>query len=218
MTEFLDLLEVELRGAADRRWAPRRAPRRSMRALAVAATLLVVLAIGAVVLLTGSGEHHASVPAGGEPTTYRDRAHHFSVTYPAGWHRAAQRLTPALADPREILTVGSGKLPPQHVASDCAQLPSRALKALGAGQALVTVQELARPVPSFPPRPARWEWGSTRSDARLECAPPGVDLRWLSFRQAGRAFYALVAIGPGSSAADGRRAMAVLSSFRPRPR
>lgn len=221
MTEFLDLLEVELRGAAERRWNQPPARRRSVRALAVAATLAAVIAIGAVVLLTGGDEHRASVPAGTPRTTYVDPARHFSVSYPATWARAPRRLTPALIDPLEIFSAGSAALLPRQGEHGCGQLPTRALAELGPGDALVSIQERQRlrRVANYPPRPARWDWSRTgRFRYALECVPRDVNARWIVFRDAGRAFYGLVAIGPGSTAADGRRAMSVLNSFRPQPR
>lgn len=221
MTDFLDVLEGELRGAAERRWRVRPAPRARLRALAAAAAAAVVLAIGGAVLLTGRGTEQASVPAGSERTTFVDAARKFSISYPSSWRRAPQRLTPALSDPLEILSVGSAPLLPRQGERGCAQLPTRAMGALGPGDALVSIQERQRlgRLADYAPRPARWSWSRTsRLQYAFACVPQKVDARWISFRDAGRAFYAIVAIGPGSSAADGRRAMSVLNSFAPQPR
>lgn len=215
MPEFLDVLETELRSAADAQWGSRR-PRRGRRMLVAAVTVAAVVAIGATVLLVKPADRRASVPAVAATTTYIDRARGFTVTYPRGWRRATRRLTPALLDPREILSAGDGPLVVQRPATDCPQLPTRALGALGEGQALVTIQERRRPsTGGVAGLPVRW---NRLGRLMIDCVPAGVDGRWFVFTNAGRAFNALIAVGPGSTAAVGRRAIAVVNSFRARPR
>jgi hypothetical protein len=131
-----------------------------------------------------------------EWTTYRDRARGFSVTYPPGWFRAGTRLTPHLADPRELLSLATYPLRP---GSDrCAQhIPVNALDDLGPTDAFLTIQERRDPSTEHsPPRPDRFELpADTRSDANI-CEAGRALTEWIAFRDEGRAFYALYAVGP----------------------
>lgn len=215
MPGFLDALEDELRSAADAQWGSRR-PRRGRRMMVTAVAVAAVVAIGATVLLVTPADRRKSDPARAATTTYVDRVHGFAVTYPRDWRRATRRLTPVLLDPREILSVGDGPLAVQRPAADCPQLPTRALAALGEGQALVTIQERRRgSTGGDAGLPVRW---NRLGRLMIDCVPAGVDGRWFVFTSAGRTFNTLIAVGPGSKAAVGRRAIAVVNSFRARPR
>ena len=122
--------------------------------------------------------------------------HQDGVTYslPAGWHVASRSLTPHLVNPREVFTAGTGRL----VAQDgrCAQMPSAALAAMTPGDVLVTVQERFGSEQGFPARPQRFALVAQRSEAETCAGPhPAFVSHWSEFRDNGRAFHVLVAVG-----------------------
>jgi len=141
--------------------------------------------------------------------------HQDGVTYslPAGWHVASRSLTPHLVNPREVFTAGTGRL----VAQDgrCAQMPSAALAAMTPGDVLVTVQERFGSEQGFPARPQRFTLVDQRSEAETCAGPhPAFVSHWSEFRDRGRAFHVLVAVGRNASRARVSAALALLDSMR----
>jgi hypothetical protein len=149
-------------------------------------------------------------------TNYRDEANRFSVRYPGGWKRATVRLTPILADPREILSIGTSDLPPGG--ESCAQFPVNALNAVGATDALLTLQESGHPdLAGFPPLPDDLE--RLEPDTRFWGAgclqnPNRLVTWWIRFRERDRAFYGLVAIGNSATEETRAQVFQALSSFQ----
>jgi hypothetical protein len=146
--------------------------------------------------------------------------HGLTAELPAGWQQAAGKLT-RLEDPREALSVGT--FPLRYRQAGCYQMPSSALDDLGAGDALVTLQERGTDPksswPDFPQRPTHFgpTPGDTSSDAPA-CAPRGRFVsHWFRFTDAGRHFHVLVAFGPDASAATREQAWAILDSLRVDP-
>jgi hypothetical protein len=153
---------------------------------------------------------------GGDPATGAGRVIRGDgarYVLPAGWHAASRSLTPHLSNPVELLSAGTGRLPP---GGRCAHMPSAALQAMRPQDVLVTVQERIGSTSSFPPRPAHFRaTGDTRSEA-LGCAGahPTFSSYWFGFRDGGRGFHVLVAVGRGASPARTKRAFALLDSLR----
>ena len=150
-------------------------------------------------------------------TTVRDQGHGFDVTYPAAWHRAAHRLTPALADPREVISVGTGMLP---AGGPCAQFPTRAVAAVSDDGAFVSVQiRSRRHDPSRAPLASRLTFRSGTPLANVECAgtPNRPVGRWIAFQDAGREVYAILVVGRHASPERRAQALAVLNSLRVLP-
>ena len=149
-------------------------------------------------------------------TNYRDEENRFSVRYPAAWTRATVRLTPILADPREILSIGTSDLPPGG--ESCAQFPVNALDAVGATDALLTLQESGHPdLAGFPPLPDHLE--RLEPDTRFWGAgclqnPNRLVTWWIRFRERDRAFYGLVAIGNSATEETRAQVFHALSSFQ----
>jgi len=108
-----------------------------------------------------------TVPAPAGWRVVEDPVRGVAVALPPGWTRARRTLTPLLADPLEILSVGTGPLVPQEHPG-CHHMPGRALDRLGARGAFLSIQELGRFAQSiprgFPPR---------RRALRLSRALPG---------------------------------------------
>jgi hypothetical protein len=164
--------------------------------------------MGLLALLT------AALATGGPPS---GRGDGIRYTIPAGWHAAGTSLTPHLTNPREVLTVGTGALP---VGGRCAHFPSAALAALGPTDALVTVQERLGSVASFPARPRRFSLPAANTSEAADCAGPGAAFTsyWFEFRDGGRGFHVLVALGSSAPPARAREALAMLDSLRITPR
>jgi len=138
------------------------------------------------------------------------------VTYrvPVSWHVAPRSLTPHLTNPHELFTAGTGRLAARP--ARCAHMPSAALAAMGPDDVLVTVQERFGSDRAFPPRPRRFDVeGTPRSEAE-ECAGenPAFRSHWFGFRDRGRGFHVLVAVGRSASDARVRAAMGILDSMR----
>lgn len=130
------------------------------------------------------------------------------LSYPADWHLAEANLTPNLGDPREVFSLGSFPLEPGG--QNCAQVPTRALHDMEATDVLLTVQErINDAIPSgFDRRPDNF--GPTPDSANnvfYDCLEAGdradvSAIHWIAFTDAGRYFYALVAIGSSADPKD----------------
>lgn len=164
---------------------------------------------------TGTGVSEASTPA-------IDVGQGIAVEVPPGWTLASEPLTPALADARELFSVGT--YPLQAGGKRCAQVPEQALEDLGPWDALVSVQEREeRPTDEFVARPAHFgpTLGIGYEQSEIpECLDPPRDffLRWIPFQDQRRAFYALVAIGNAASSETRAEAWAILDGLQVEPR
>jgi hypothetical protein len=147
--------------------------------------------------------------------SFNSLRYHYYVTYPSTWHRASTSLTPHLSDPHEILAVGTGRLPVGG--PRCAQVPVNALAAVGATGALLSIQERApaNADGGFPPRPTRFRLHPTRLEISACLAPRDRPRLYLiPFRDQGRHFYALVAVGNTATSQTRDDALRVLDSLR----
>jgi hypothetical protein len=147
--------------------------------------------------------------------SFQSVRYHFQVSYPSNWHRASRSLTPFLSDPHEILTVGTGPL--SVGGPRCAQAPVNALEAVGAKGALVSIQERApaNADNSFPQRPSRFRLRPERLEISACLAPTGRPrLYMIPFRDHGRHFYALIAVGRTATTQTRDDALRVLDSLR----
>jgi hypothetical protein len=147
---------------------------------------------------------------------YHDGRYGYDVTIPEGWRRAPRSLTPELLDPREILAVATFRPP---VTSDgCSNMPSTALARMPRDGALVEIEERGgSPTSEFVRRPPRFTAAAGTADIEVvHCVPqpPRFRPRWISFRDGGRAFYALVAIGKSAPPSVRREAYEILNSLR----
>jgi hypothetical protein len=159
----------------------------------------------------------AALAAGGAPSARSATGDGIRYDIPAGWHAPGKSLTPNLTNPHEVLSVGTGRLPR---GGRCAQFPSAALAALGPTDALVTVQERLGSVVRFPARPRRFSLPVADTSEAAQCAGPGASFTsyWFEFRDGGRGFHVLVALGRAAPSARVREALAVLDSLRITPR
>ena len=132
-------------------------------------------------------------------TTYVDARHGFSVRYPRTWFRASERLTPQLDDPREILSLGT--YPLRTGGDRCAHFPVRALEDLGPGDAFLSIQERLDPATEHSgPRPERFVVSRAGASDGMFCVTGRRRHdHWVPFKDKGRAFYALYAVGGSAS-------------------
>lgn len=130
------------------------------------------------------------------------------LTYPAGWHMAEENLTPNLANPREVFSLGSFPLKPGG--PNCAQIPSQALHDLEATDVFVTLQERGSDAfPSgFEPRPDNFGPTSGSTDnvfhdcLELEERDDVGTIHWIWFTDQDRYFHVLVALGHDAAPED----------------
>jgi hypothetical protein len=165
-------------------------------------TLLLALAIAGC----GASAHHGrTVVHHGDGVTYR---------VPAGWHVAARSLTPHLTNPRELFTAGTGRL--ADGPGRCAHVPSAALAAMTPNDVLVSVQERFGSPRAFPPRPSRFALPASSANDAAECAGPrrSFAASWFGFRDRGRGFHVIVAVGHSAPPARVRQALGILDSIR----
>lgn len=113
------------------------------------------------------------------------------------WHIADSRLTPNLAGPLEILSIGT--FPLREGGGNCAQIPENALEDLGSLDAFISVQWGAS---DARPRPAEftYEWLDEQADRGFWECLDRVDrdelyLRFASFSQNDVGYYVIVALG-----------------------
>lgn len=113
------------------------------------------------------------------------------------WHIADSRLTPNLAGPLEILSIGT--FPLREGGGNCAQIPENALEDLGSLGAFISVQWGAS---DARPRPAEftYEWLDEQADRGFWECLDRVDrdelyLRFASFSQNDVGYYVIVALG-----------------------
>jgi hypothetical protein len=199
------LLMFMLSGARD---LPRHGERSVRMRLFCAASLIVACLLAACAGGADAPATAASRAIRGDGVRY---------LLPAGWHAASRSLTPHLTNPRQLLSAGTGRLP---VGGLCAHMPSAALHAMRPQDVLVIVQERLGSTSSFARRPAHFSaQGDTRSEAQ-ECAGehPAFVSYWFGFRDGGRGFHVLVAVGRSASPAQAKRAFALLDSLRIAPR
>jgi hypothetical protein len=178
-----------------------------------------LLAVALAAALAGCGEAAGDAPRqAAPPTAYR--VHGLTAMLPAGWHHASASLTPALGDPREVLSVGT--FPLRYRELVCANLPGSALEDLGPGDAFVTLQERGLEPGStwsdFPPRPAHFG-ASLGGPSEVSACVPAAHFsdHWFGFSDAGRHFHVLVAFGPEVSATTRTQAWEILDGLRVDP-
>jgi hypothetical protein len=167
--------------------------------------------------MTGQTTAQAPRPAA-RPTAYH--VHGLTAMLPDGWHHASGSLTPALADPREVLAVGTFAL--RYRRTGCAHVPGSALEDLGAGDAFLTLEERGLEPgstwPDFPARPAHFGASLGGPSEASACVPAArFSDHWFGFSDAGRHFQALVAFGPAASAATRTQAWEILDALRVDP-
>ncbi len=161
-----------------------------------------------------------------DPGLFSDAIRGFRVRVPPGWRVSPRNLTPGLSDPREILAMGTGPMPP-NVGGN---LPTRTMTNLGSRDVILSVQERstgsghpdldlpggASDATSFPPRPDHFRLGDRPSWVQPE---PGDGTRqarfwWRGFAEADRRFYVLVGVGANATPQRRRQIEAVADSLQ----
>lgn len=148
----------------------------------------------------------SAAPDGGW-TTYREPERGLAVGVPPGWHVAPRRLVPALINPRELVSLGTGPLPVGG-GGNCGRYPEAALEHMHRGDRLISIQG------SGGPPGARWfrhepRWtsgfalGPLREPAsRHRAGGPAIRASATYVRRAGHSYWVFVAFaGPAPPAA-----------------
>jgi hypothetical protein len=168
---------------------------------------------------TGAIEGLVTVSLDGEPchlswARHTDPEKDFTITYPSGWFVAPDTLTPSLGFPMLVAVstfqapVGGGR---------CAQFATAGFDAIGPGDVLLTIHELPFAYANAP-RPADFRSGVGFPPGDFqECISDPGRLHGGEFRyfDNGRAFDAILAMGPDVSTEDEDAAWAMLTSFFP---
>ena len=146
---------------------------------------------------------------------YTDSEHRFSIGYPETWYRARESLTPRLGEPQEMVALATFDL--VYREGDCLHMPSSALADVGSDDAFVTIQEGGgKDLEAYRARPDEFP-GDAEPVEGFMCTPEQLEAYWLNFRDSGRAFYALVVLGPEAPSEVRAQAWEVLNSFEPQP-
>lgn len=164
----------------------------------------------------GGGTAHPAPLSPGGWTVFHDVGNRLTVRFPGSWYRAGVVLTPHLSDPHEILTLGTRPLRPGPRGS-CAQMPVAAMRAVGARDVLLTIQERRDPdAAGFPARARPFDLGPADESEAGACV--GSPRPWhsflVSFRDAGRAFDLLALVGDRAPPARVRELHEIVDSLR----
>ena len=184
-----------------------------------------IIALGVLAaVLAGCGTAPARHAGRGRAgwTSFRDARNGLTVRFPSAWHRVRGSLTPHLADPTEILSVGTMAVP-HPVNETCPELPVAGLRAAGARDVFLSLQERRVPGDGFAPRARPFRLGVGEDESR----PGGSSLAgtcargrrpwwsyWRLFSDAGRRFYLLAVIGDQAPARRVRQLHQVIDSLR----
>jgi hypothetical protein len=135
-----------------------------------------------------------------------------AVYYPNGWTRASESLMTAGDGPRELVSLGTGRL--DRGQRDCVGIPERAIESLGPANAFVTLQE-SPPGSAFPGRPENFHAADGEIPEATRCLDNLDDLliRVFRFQDGGRSFIAYVALGDAASARTRRDVWQILDSM-----
>lgn len=187
--------------------------KRSALAIAVLAVLCLTAAVAAS---AGDGEDSGTVVS--------ERSD-LSLSLPPGWHASRARLVTKLLMPREVISVGNFGMVPGS-GGNCGREPAAALRRMGPGDALVTVQEyrvteklrseFRQMYPDEPELGRLTRLAGAFADGSPSVSPGGVTLysATIPFFDHGRGFDALVYFR-GRPGAEQRSAVAgILVSLR----
>ncbi len=193
--------------------------RQRLRQLALAGLLCAGLTAGCGDEPAGRAAARAPEPPPGW-TTFRDEPRGYEVSFPSEWHRARRSLTPGLVDPREILSLATYPLRAKRTPGSgrcVVGFPAPALDDFGPRDAIVSIQERgSRRGGGFPARQRPLPRSPLLLQAEGGPACARDRTRWISFhpfRDAGRNFYAFVAVGRSASSQTRRDVRRVLESL-----
>ena len=138
-----------------------------------------------------------------------------AVSYPPGWRRSTVKLMPFLADPRELVALGTFDLP--SGGKNCAHTPEKAIEEMKPTDALIVIEERTREdgdatLADYPKRPVHFGPNDGYSSEAGDCLdqPKAFFDRFIQFRDSGRRFYAYVALGDDVSPTIREEAWAIL--------
>ena len=141
-----------------------------------------------------------------------------TVLYPEEWNRASISLTPRLAEPVELISLGTHTL--RAGAASCSQMPGYALDDMSETDAFITVQERnltpssRQSTDDFPPRQGEFSLDAKDALVGAACTDnTGIQTWWVPFSDAGRAFYLNIAIGKSAGEETRRQVLGIVKSM-----
>ncbi len=180
---------------------------------------LAVAACGEAPSENRAAPAEAAVVEAADTTTFKVPDAGLAISFPSTWTRASTTLMPMLADPRELVALGTSELRPGG--ENCAHVPENALEELAPTDALVVIEERmgefgdGPPSAGYPQRPPHFGPDDGYVSEAVDCLdrPKEFFDRYIPFRDAGRRFYAYVAFGNDASPATREEAWAILDSL-----
>lgn len=166
-------------------------------------------------------------PVGSEAadwTRYEVPGADLTVSFPSGWTRSTVQLMPMLADPREVVALGTSELLPGG--DNCAHMPENAIEGMGPTDAVVVLEERLEdfgegsPSAGFPERPLHFGPDDGYTSEAFDCLdrPKAFSDRLISFSDSSRRFHAYVAFGNEAPPATREEAWAILDRLEIEPR
>jgi hypothetical protein len=185
-------------------------------------TLVRVCGMTALLALSACGQRDPSSPPdrtrASAPgwTTHTDEGRGYSISFPAPWHRATERMA-RISEPRELLSLATAPLSWHE--TDCEAFAGAAGVSMGPDDAVVTVWERGYDPDcgwrDFPPRPQRLRPVADAAPAEPGCGEPaGTLIHWRNFSEAERHLHTLVRIGPRASPTIASEVWQILDSLR----
>jgi hypothetical protein len=149
-----------------------------------------------------AGEGDSAKAVAPDWTSYEIPGAGVTVSYPPGWTRASGKLMPNLADPKELVALGTFELPPGG--DNCAHMPENAVEEMSPADGLIVLEERlldgedgSGTFEGYPERPEHFGPGSGYPSEAVDCLdrPKAFFDRFIAFRDSDRRFYAYVALG-----------------------
>jgi hypothetical protein len=143
-----------------------------------------------------------------------------AVSFPSGWERSRTALMPSLADPRELVTLGTFEPPPGG--ENCAHMPENAIEEMDPADGLIVIEERlgdsedgSDTFEGYPERPEHFGPNHGYRSEAVDCLdqPKTFFDRFIPFRDSGRRFYAYIALGSEVSPAVRDEAWTILDSL-----
>lgn len=137
-----------------------------------------------------------------EWTSYEISEAGVTISYPPGWMRSTETLMPGLADPRELVSLGTFDPPPGG--ENCAHMPENAIEKMKPADSVIVIEERvgdtedgSGTLADYPERPEHFGPGDGYRSEAVDCLdePKAFFDRFIPFRDSGRRFYAYIALG-----------------------
>ncbi len=150
----------------------------------------------------GTAETDVATTAALEWTSYEIPGTGVTISFPPGWIRSTETLMPGLADPRELVSLGTFDPPPGG--ENCAHMPENAIEKMTPADSVIVIEERvgdpedgSGTLADYPERPEHFGPDDGYRSEAVDCLdePKAFFDRFIPFRDSGRRFYAYIALG-----------------------